>query len=206
MKTCSRCHRDLDESRFVKSPRYLDGLTQPCKDCRKEKQDARLAGNPICFMCKTEPHMKGNAYCRTCLRIINDLPIERERPNVDRNNKTMCCRCKIKPRAKGGHYCVDCRSDMAKESYGRLGCYWNRATQEVKNKIKARHFVHWKVKQGTIQKTPCEVCGKSKVEAHHYKGYARENWLVIKWLCSKHHRDAEKAMKKMFIDTGIIPS
>lgn len=192
MKTCSRCNRTLDETCFVKSARYLDGLTQPCKECRREIMRLRLEANPICIMCKKEPHMKGNSYCRTCLRIVNGLPLERVRPNVDRNNKTMCSRCKVKPRAKGGHYCVECKTDMAKESYERLGSKWSRATPAQKQKIVARQFVHWKVEQGQLTKTPCAVCGDENVEAHHHKGYDYEHRMDVIWLCTTHHKEADR--------------
>ena len=36
----------------------------------------------------------------------------------------------------------------------------------------------------------CQRCRLPKrLEAHHYMGYARENWLVVEWLCRPcHHR------------------
>lgn len=191
MKTCSRCERTLDESCFVKSARYIDGLTQPCKECRKEKQRLRLESNPFCIMCKTEPHMKGNYYCRTCLRIINNLPIERERPNVDRNNKTMRCGCKIRPRAKGGHYCVECKREMHSEWTRTSGKdYLNRGDNREKHN--ARQYIGRLVRSGKLQRGPCEVCGNPEVQAHHYRGYDRENRKYVKWLCITHHREAHK--------------
>jgi hypothetical protein len=37
----------------------------------------------------------------------------------------------------------------------------------------------------TIQKQPCAICGKEKVEAHH-ENYGHP--LRITWLCVLHHR------------------
>lgn len=191
MKTCSRCLRTLDSSCFIKSDRYLDGLTQPCKECRREKQKLRLEANPTCIMCKKEPHMKGNYYCKICLRIINDLPIERKRPNVDRNNKTMCCSCKVKPRRTGGHYCIECANEMCRE--------WNKENWKEylgrginRQKHNARVFVYRQVKAGKMTKLPCAVCGNPNVQGHHHNGYDRPNWGVVTWLCYTHHRDADK--------------
>lgn len=200
MKTCSRCLRTLDSSCFLKSDKYLDGLIQPCKECRREKQKLRLDANPTCIMCKKEPHMKGNYYCRTCLRIINDLPVERKRPNVDRNNKTMCCGCKVKPRRKGGHYCIECANAMHrawhKENWKE---YLNRGNNREKHN--ARVYVNYMVSVGKLDKTPCVVCGALKVEAHHHKGYDFEHRLDVIWLCFKHHLETERAKKRLTITT-----
>jgi hypothetical protein len=35
MKVCSKCNRELHESEFYKSNRYLDGLRPSCKHCQK---------------------------------------------------------------------------------------------------------------------------------------------------------------------------
>lgn len=198
MKTCCRCLRTLDSSCFVKSAKYLDGLIQPCKECRKEKQKLRLEENPTCIMCKKEPHMKGNFYCRICLRIINDLPVERKRPNVDRNNKTMCCGCKVNPRKKGGHYCKQCDRALHKkwrQTNGRD--YLDRGDNRMKHN--ARQFVRWKVSKGELIKTPCIVCGNPKVEPHHHKGYDDAHRLDVVWLCKEHHLEAERAKKRLTI-------
>ncbi len=43
-----------------------------------------------------------------------------------------------------------------------------------------------------LKKENCEVCGTNiKIEGHHYKGYAPENWLKVQWLCQPHHRQVE---------------
>lgn len=150
-----------------------------------------LDKNENCCRCGTEPHMKGVSYCRTCLRIVNNLPIERERPNVDRNNKTMCCGCKVKPRRKGSHYCVECANEMQRDWWRKNGkAYLDKGDNRKKHN--ARQFVRWKVQKGDLKKLPCAVCGNSDVEAHHHKGYDREHRLDVIWLCVDHHIEAEK--------------
>lgn len=57
----------------------------------------------------------------------------------------------------------------------------------------ARAKVAWAVKVGTLIKTPCEVCGSEKVEAHH-KNYKKP--LQVNWFCKKHHTEADKELKK----------
>lgn len=46
-------------------------------------------------------------------------------------------------------------------------------------------------RKGILIVQPCEVCGTVKrIHAHHYLGYARENWLKVQWLCPSHHQQA----------------
>lgn len=55
-------------------------------------------------------------------------------------------------------------------------------------KVQAGQFVRYCVKRGYIKRQPCEVCGSTdKIEAHHFKGYLQKCWLLVKWLCKKHH-------------------
>lgn len=194
MKTCSKCKQELPETSFVKSPRYLCGLHPHCNQCRKEYRDRRLAQNPLCIRCQSEPHIKSNPYCRACIRIVNGLPVERQRPNVDRNNKTLCCGCKVKPRRKGGHYCQECANAMNRE--------WSRANRREyilkpgnREKINARSFVNWKLSKGELQRGPCAVCGTPDTQAHHHKGYSNEHRLDVIWLCVDHHVEAHRATK-----------
>lgn len=53
---------------------------------------------------------------------------------------------------------------------------------------RARHKARWQVQRaieaGRLVKAPCEVCGSSKVQAHH-DDYAEP--LDVRWLCRKHH-------------------
>lgn len=42
------------------------------------------------------------------------------------------------------------------------------------------------VASGRLVKAPCEVCGASKVEAHH-DDYSQP--LAVRWLCHTHHRE-----------------
>jgi hypothetical protein len=54
-------------------------------------------------------------------------------------------------------------------------------------KIAARKAVARAISNGHLLKDKCEVCESSVVEAHHYKGYSREHWLTVQWLCKKCH-------------------
>lgn len=49
--------------------------------------------------------------------------------------------------------------------------------------------VHKAVKSGKlVRPEACSKCGKKcKPEAHHAKGYAKQNWLIVEWICRKCH-------------------
>lgn len=67
------------------------------------------------------------------------------------------------------------------------------------NKRKARYYVKNAIRAGKLKKSEyCEKCGKkdwgikrSMIEAHHYKGYNQEYWLVVEWLCTDCHKKAD---------------
>lgn len=42
------------------------------------------------------------------------------------------------------------------------------------------------IRDGLIKKSPCEICGCKKVNAHH-DDYAHP--LSVRWLCDTHHKD-----------------
>lgn len=48
-----------------------------------------------------------------------------------------------------------------------------------------------------IKPVHCEHpgCLVTKIQAHHHRGYEREYWLDVVWLCHRHHAEAEKALR-----------
>lgn len=53
-------------------------------------------------------------------------------------------------------------------------------------KYKARTAVSNALRDGTLKKQPCAVCGSRKVQAHH-ADYRKP--LAVTWLCFRHHRE-----------------
>ena len=50
------------------------------------------------------------------------------------------------------------------------------------------HFLgitHRDIRNGTIKRQPCEICGKEKTDGHH-EYYSDSNYKV-RWLCHRHH-------------------
>jgi hypothetical protein len=56
------------------------------------------------------------------------------------------------------------------------------------------------VKMGILIKpNSCSVEGcieTNRIDAHHYKGYSREHWLDVMWLCKKHHSQAHNQQRR----------
>jgi len=58
---------------------------------------------------------------------------------------------------------------------------------------KAQHILGNAIRDKKIEKQPCFVCGKEKVEAHHFD-YSRP--LLVTWLCNYHHRQTHELAKE----------
>jgi hypothetical protein len=74
---------------------------------------------------------------------------------------------------------------------------WRRKAQinykkKNRHKIKAREFLNKGIRDGIVQRLPCQICGNPKSESHHYLGYNKEHWLDIKWYCHKCHGQIHK--------------
>jgi hypothetical protein len=52
---------------------------------------------------------------------------------------------------------------------------------------KAHSAVAKALHNGELTRQPCEVCG-GKAQAHH-DSYYPDQWLSVRWLCPKHHKD-----------------
>lgn len=64
-----------------------------------------------------------------------------------------------------------------------------RWTEKHPERKKAANAVSNAVRDGRLTKKPCEVCGATKVEAHH-DDYTKP--LEVRWLCNSHHKAADK--------------
>lgn len=69
------------------------------------------------------------------------------------------------------------------------------AAEYLRLKARARLAIYEAVRDGRVLRSrSCSECLKyCKPDAHHHKGYARENWLNVKWLCEKCHAAQDEA-------------
>jgi sarcosine oxidase gamma subunit len=54
-------------------------------------------------------------------------------------------------------------------------------------RVRARQAIATALRRGVISRQPCEVCGEARSQAHHAAGYEPDQWLVVRWLCRRHH-------------------
>lgn len=76
--------------------------------------------------------------------------------------------------------------------------------QKTREQYRAWYAVKSAIRRGIlIRPETCQRCGcrpgltkrgRSKIEAHHYKGYAPEHHLTVEFLCSKCHKLADAEM------------
>lgn len=214
MKVCTKCQRELEDSNYVKSGRYLDGFYPHCKYCRKENRRRYLDTNALCCKCKSEPRLSYSPYCKVCYRDAQN----RYRHGETRLTKEMthiCTRCNVNKRPRGVRLCDACRitcsrCDASPRAPASIWCracisetmkvrrklrpkgFYGAKNAEQKMKIKARRAVHLAVSVGMITRMPCEVCGSPNAHGHHHNGYEIKHVLDVKWLCQKHHKEADR--------------
>ncbi len=206
LKTCSKCKKDLPIKRFAKSPNYMSGRISHCCYCRKETKTLYLASFTLCIRCKSAPHRPSNPYCFDCLRTMDRRNKGERKRTMDRSNKTLCCKCKSAPRCKHHNYCQSCKNAYTNEWLKRKGGSWAwRISDPVRRvKVRARAILNTAVVRGKIKRMPCEVCGNPETEAHHYLGYAKENALKVRWLCKRHHAEAERIEKSHLTEQPLL--
>lgn len=75
---------------------------------------------------------------------------------------------------------------------------WRRIKQYRKTNTKEGNLAWGKVrralKNGTLTKGPCAVCGDKNTHAHHHLGY--EFPLMVEWLCQSCHQRTETGNRK----------
>jgi len=194
MKICTKCHRELSESCFVKSPRYLDGLYPSCKECRKKVMVRYLAEHPLCSKCNLRPHQKGTGWCYECeaekTYAIRPKKFNRK-PNT--KNPNYCSMCGIRPPRDYSCWCQPCFNAYQRKRNARLRGNPRKFRSEQKRKQTARKFINTLVRRNKIKYGPCYLCGEQSVNKHHlnYKDRTRD---VIDF-CHRCHVLVHRALK-----------
>ncbi len=144
-----------------------EATTRVCSKCHTEK--------PLTDFHRSKNQPLGRAYyCKVCLRAQHKDWVKKT-PEYKATLRTPAYRAKLKSK---GIYTYAHRRQW-------LIAYEKRHPDHVK----ARVAVKEAVKNGSLVKERCEECHDPNVHAHHYKGYAKENWLAVQWLCNKHHSE-----------------
>ena len=86
----------------------------------------------------------------------------------------------------------------ASKKYGKDN-HFHRGEQ-VQSK-RASHMVEIAVKNGTLTRQPCEVCGGTEDLRGHHDDYNKP--LDVRWLCATHHYEWHKVHKPIALTTDL---
>lgn len=86
---------------------------------------------------------------------------------------------------------VEARAAYAGTEQGKAALRRGSAAWERRNPIKksASTAVNNAIRDGRLNRQPCEVCGKDSAQAHH-DDYSKP--LDVRWLCTTHHAEWHK--------------
>ena len=137
---------------------------------------------------------------KQCSHCLKRLPLDHFCKDRSRKDgiHTWCRGCANKQRddwykTTGYRYTDEYREKQ--KSAGR-NLYENRKEylktyyDKNKHKISARRAVRNAIISGNLIKLGCAECESTKAQAHHHKGYEKNYWLDVVWLCNYHHRIA----------------
>ena len=121
---------------------------------------------------------------------------------------------KVKSRGDGLRwYCKKCTIKKANGNSDYFTKYmkvWRKRHPEQVIKTRIRNAIYQKnnpeknlahvlvynaIKNGELIRKPCEICGDTNSEGHHWHGYDKEHQLDVQWLCRKHHARTDRSKK-----------
>lgn len=187
-KPCRRCGITKPLSDFRPDLRALDKRQPYCVPCHDEFLRLRWSrsdsmkppeGFKRCSRCREIKPATGfyknaarsdrlTSYCKACFHLV---------PAAER------AETKWRHSEKGKVY----RSNYMREYVAE-----RRSDPAVRRRQEVRVFTRLAVLVGMLTKGPCEVCGITRVDAHH-EDYTKP--LEVRWLCREHHRARHDAMK-----------
>ena len=144
----------------------------------EEKRDDQ----PICERCKQPKARRRGRFCKACGVVAyreenRDKLAARAREHYARNPEPSKLRSKL---------WLQKNPDIRREAH--LKSYYKHP-----NKTQAQVAVFRAVKNGTLDKLSCAICGAPETEAHHFS-YEKEHWLHVIWLCPQHHGEAHRGL------------
>lgn len=120
--------------------------------------------------------------CKSCCK---------EQATARRQNKLEEVRAYDRRRGKLPHRLKQNREYLAANPEKKRR-YIKTYQQKYPEKAKAVRTLNNAVRDGRIQKQPCEVCGSKESQAHH-DDYLKP--LEVKWLCDSHHKERHRVLK-----------
>lgn len=220
-KTCTQCKQESPLALFSKHAGAADGLQARCKQCVSAYMKARTIAKRdelrekarLCYAANREARIaKVNEYRKLNpekVRLGQQSSYVKHKDKRIAQQQEYMARPGVKKRQtewRREYYLAnrDMRVAESRE-YRRTerGKEVSRAghakeKRRHQQKIKARRKVAYAVFKGRlIQAESCQRCGSvADLEAHHYKGYAPENWLEVRWLCLPCHKVEDREQEE----------
>jgi hypothetical protein len=163
-KKCRECGVEKSLDCFYAHSQMKDGHLSKCKECVRDRVTNHRARNI----------KKIRAYDRARGRLESRKRINR-----------------IRGRERYEQYKI-ARREWAKRNKIKMKEARERSNNRYPLKSAARNKLSNAIRDKKIFKTPCEVCGDTKVEGHH-DDYAKP--LEVRWLCIKHHKELHRIYK-----------
>jgi ribosomal protein S27AE len=162
------------------------------------------------------PHAIDAQRCSTCLV---EKPLDQFHRNAARRlgRETRCklCACRRVREHRAAHVEEYRERGRLADKTPKRRAYWKeRLARRDPRLARAREAVKYALRIGRLERSPCEACGASEVDAHH-DDYSKP--LDVRWLCrlchSAHHkreadlaREARQAAARGVseLDLGIV--
>jgi hypothetical protein len=173
------CQSEKEESEFGKNAGREDGLQSYCRLCTKTYNDNRCKKKPEGWVRKTADL---SAYSKKYRNENRDILRKKRNawlaanPEYEKEKKRRKHERKMKL-IHGPDYIVGAPENK----------YFNGSKlteEEMAHHAKAKQQVRSALRNGTLTKLPCFICGNEKVEGHHPDYDAP---LDVVWLCRSHH-------------------
>lgn len=175
-KKCFRCKNVYPIDNFYINRAKKDGLDHLCKTCSKIRLKLNYLRNRINIIKGRKKYIKNN------------------KGKVRISLKSYYLKYKDKINKYSFNYHQENKEKINKQTEARRKkAYLNPITRL---RYQACGYLGQMVFQGKIKRKPCEVCGEKKSQGHHYKGYEKEHWLDVQWLCVKHHKEVHSELHR----------
>lgn len=133
--------------------------------------------------------------CEYCLKEFLGRSDARSASGFQRFCSRICFNAAPRPwqRAEKNHRWL---GGVSKDNYR----YTKRFRERFAHKHKAHKTVRDAIRDGILERKPCEVCGSNeRIHAHH-DDYS--NPLDVKWLCQKHHNERHNELRKAGLEVS----
>lgn len=170
-RVCTGCALEGGSDVFSQNGYRSDGtprLRSMCRYCERSRENKQPKRCNVCGVEKSAAEFRKNGTYSSCKPCQNEQIAATRRPGGSQHSKHIARQAAYQRRKY--------KTDPA-----------------YRLRVQARKAVQGAVLAGIlVRPASCPECGKTCVpHAHHHKGYSREHWLDVVWLCAKCHHQHE---------------